>query len=94
MIYYRRFVTFKRPNPVINQNNFHMKTAFYFAVVLIFMSLPLQAQIDIKGKIKSQTLNRANQRTDQAIDKGLDEAEKGVVKAVKNDKDSKDQDDP
>jgi outer membrane protein OmpA-like peptidoglycan-associated protein len=53
----------------------------------------LQAQIDIKGKIKSQTLNRANQRTDQAIDKGLDEAEKGVVKAVKNDKDSKDKDD-
>jgi outer membrane protein OmpA-like peptidoglycan-associated protein len=70
-----------------------MKTAFYFTVVLIFMSLPLQAQIDIKGKIKSQTLNRANQRTDQAIDKGLDEAEKGVVKAVKNDKDSKDKDD-
>ncbi|HLO60477.1 MAG TPA: OmpA family protein [Bacteroidales bacterium] len=69
-----------------------MKTIFYLLIMLVLLSMPVQAQIDIKGKIKNQTLNRANQRTDQAIDKGLDEAEKGVVKAVKNDKSKSDND--
>lgn len=91
MINYARIITFKRPNPFINQKIFHMKTTFFLILMMLFMSLPMQAQIDIKGKIKNQTLNRANQRTDQAIDKGLDEAEKGIVNSVKKDK--KDNDD-
>jgi OmpA-OmpF porin, OOP family len=65
-----------------------MKTPFYIMVMMLFMTFSLQAQIDVKGKIKNATLNRANQKTDQAIDKGLDEAEKGVTNAVKKDKES------
>jgi OOP family OmpA-OmpF porin len=69
-----------------------MKTPFYLLVMIFFMTFSLQAQIDVKGKIRNATLNRANQKTDQAIDKGLDEAEKGVTKTVKNDKDKENSD--
>jgi OOP family OmpA-OmpF porin len=54
-------------------------------VMICFMTFSLQAQIDVKGKIKSASLNRANQKTDEAIEKGLDEAEEGVEKSVKKD---------
>ena len=65
-----------------------MKTLFHLAVMILFMTFTAQAQIDIKGKIKNASLNRANQKTDEAIDKGLDEAEEGVTKAVKKDNDT------
>ena len=68
-----------------------MKTALYLILMMLFMSVSLQAQIDIKGKIKNQSLNRANQRTDQGIDKGLDKAEEGIVKAFKKDKEDNDE---
>ncbi len=67
-----------------------MKTLFYLMVMILFMTISVQAQIDVKGKIKNATLNRANQKTDEAIDKGLDEAEEGVTKAVTNDKEKED----
>jgi outer membrane protein OmpA-like peptidoglycan-associated protein len=62
-----------------------MKTLFNLLVMFFFMTFSVHSQIDVKGKIKSASLNRANQKTDQAIDKGLDEAEKGVTNAVKGD---------
>jgi len=65
-----------------------MKTVINILILMFFMSFSSFAQIDIKGKIKNQTLNRANQRTDQGIDKGLDKAEEGVISVFKKDKET------
>lgn len=56
-----------------------MKT-FKILFVLLFClgAISVDAQINIKDKLKRQTNNRANQRTDQGIDKGLDAVENGV----------------
>jgi OOP family OmpA-OmpF porin len=57
---------------------------------IFIFSITISGQIiDVKGKIKSQTINRANQRTDQGIDKGLDKVEEGVVNVFKGDKKDK-----
>jgi outer membrane protein OmpA-like peptidoglycan-associated protein len=66
-----------------------MKTTTIIFLLLCFLfSLPISSQIiDVKGKIKNQSINRANQRTDQGIDKGLDKMEEGVVNIFKGDKD-------
>lgn len=74
-----------------------MKTKLSILMLACIFSLVLPAQvIDVKGKIKNQSLNRANQRTDQGIDKGLDMIEGGVKDAVtgegENNKDQNQQD--
>ncbi|QQS52164.1 MAG: OmpA family protein [Bacteroidota bacterium] len=60
-----------------------MKTKLFVLMLACIFSLVLPAQvIDVKGKLKNQSLNRANLRTDQGIDKGLDVIEGGVKDAV------------
>lgn len=54
--------------------------------ILLVLCMPLSAQkINVPKKVETQTINRANRRTDQAINKGLDAVEKGVKDAVKKD---------
>jgi OmpA-OmpF porin, OOP family len=49
------------------------------AVLLTFLlSFPMMAQINLEKKAKTATVNRADRRTDQGINKGLDAAEDGV----------------
>ncbi len=57
-----------------------MKTRFFIVIILFaFMSNHnLTAQIDVKGKVKDQSINRADQRTSEGIEKGLDAVEDGV----------------
>ncbi|MBL7966116.1 MAG: OmpA family protein [Prolixibacteraceae bacterium] len=56
-----------------------MKT-FNFFLILIFClcTFNIDAQINIKDKLKRQTNNRANKNVDQGINKGLDAVENGV----------------
>ncbi len=63
-----------------------MKTKTFFILLLCFINIALPAQkIDVKGKIEKQTIKRANKRTDQGINKGLDKMEEGVVSIFKGD---------
>jgi len=55
-----------------------------FIVTILCLAGNLNAQIDIKGKIKDQLDSRANNHVDNAIDKGLDAAEEGIIDAVTN----------
>lgn len=58
--------------------------------ILLVLSMPLSAQkIDVPKKVETQTINRANRRTDQAIGKGLDAAEKGIKDAFTKDSEKK-----
>jgi outer membrane protein OmpA-like peptidoglycan-associated protein len=61
---------------------------FYFLISLMLLWVySSDAQIiDVKSKIKNQSINRANQRTDEGVDKGLDKAEEGVKSIFKKDK--------
>jgi len=64
-----------------------MKTIKTFLLVLFSISFTLQAQtIDVKGKVKNQSLNKANQKTDQGIEKGLNKVEEGVKNLFKGNK--------
>jgi outer membrane protein OmpA-like peptidoglycan-associated protein len=54
-----------------------------FSFVFCFMVIAAPAQIDVTGKVKSQTNNRANNKVDQGIDKGLDKVENGVKNVFK-----------
>jgi OmpA-OmpF porin, OOP family len=58
------------------------------AVFLYACPTTTNAQFNIGKRIQNKTINRANQRTDQAIDKGLD----GIEKGIKGDKNKKDKD--
>ncbi len=53
-------------------------TRFLILNFLIFISFQAFPQIDLKGKIKSQTNNRANERVDQGIDRELNKMEEGI----------------
>ncbi len=56
-----------------------MKTLqILFVIIFCFGFMHVEAQINIGDKLKRQTNNRANQRTDQGINKSLDEVENGV----------------
>jgi OOP family OmpA-OmpF porin len=73
-------------NPNINKPPI-MKALLYFVCLMVFMSYSSDAQvIDVQGKIKSKSINRADQHTDEGIDKGLDKAEEGVINMFKKDK--------
>ncbi len=64
-----------------------MKTLPYFICLMLLLSISSHAQlIDIKQKVKNKTIERADQKTDKAIDKGLNEAEEGVDKLFEKDK--------
>ena len=65
-------------------------------VFLIVSSINVSGQIRVGNKVKNQTTNRADRRTTQGIDKGLDAVEggiKGVFKKKDNPKPAEDQDD-
>ncbi len=54
--------------------------------LFLVFAFPLIAQkINVPKKVETQTINRANRRTDQAISKGLDAVEGGVKDAFKKD---------
>jgi flagellar motor protein MotB len=53
------------------------------SLAYIMSSQALTAQIDVKGKVKDQSINRADQRTSEGIEKGLDAVEEGVKSAFK-----------
>lgn len=64
-----------------------MKAIKFLSVVILCLAFfSLNAQIDLKRKIKNQTNNRANNRVDQGIGKGLDAAEDGVKNLFKKKK--------
>jgi len=67
-----------------------MKTlvALLITIFLYGFTTSAHAQFNVGKRIENKTINRANQRTDQAIDKGLD----GVEKGIKGDKNKKDKD--
>lgn len=51
---------------------------FSATLLLLLFSFSIYAQIDLKKKIKTQSVNRANKRTDQGVSKGLDAVEGGI----------------
>ncbi len=53
-----------------------LKILFVFVFCLGFTNL--DAQINLKDKLKNATQNRANKKTDESINKGLDKVENGV----------------
>jgi len=55
-------------------------------VILCLGFINVDAQINIKDKLKRQTTNRANNKVDQGIDKGLDAVENGVKDLFKKKK--------
>lgn len=68
-----------------------MKTLNFLLILIFLMGVVnVDAQINLKDKLKRQTNNRANQRTDQAIGKGLDAVESGVKDLFKKKKDGQD----
>lgn len=69
-----------------------MKTLkFLFAIIFCLGFINLNAQIDIKGKVKNQTNNRANKKVDQGVNKGLDAVEGGGKDLFKKKKKTDDQ---
>ncbi len=60
-----------------------MKTRTFIFMLFCLFSFTIQAQIDIKGKIRDKALDRLDQKTDEGIDKALDKTEEGVTDAVK-----------
>jgi outer membrane protein OmpA-like peptidoglycan-associated protein len=64
-----------------------MKAIRLFLVFIFCMGfIRVNAQLNIKGKIKEQTTNRAENKVDEGIDKGLDSVEKGVKDLFKKKK--------
>ncbi len=63
-----------------------MKTLYLIICMLLLVSFSSNAQlIDVKKAIKNKSIDRANQRTEDGIDKGLDAAEDGVKRIFKKD---------
>jgi outer membrane protein OmpA-like peptidoglycan-associated protein len=77
-----------------------MKYSIVFTVMIALLILlspdaKSQVKVDVRGKVIEETDNRANQKTDEAIDYGFDKVEEGVGKIFKkNDRKSKDEADP
>lgn len=66
-----------------------MKKLFIFIMLfwgLVISPVSLSAQLNIKGKLKNQTTNRANKNVDQGINKGLDNVENGIKDIFKKKK--------
>ena len=56
-----------------------MKTfKFLFVAILCLAFYNMNGQIDLKGKIKDQTTNRASNKVDQSVDQGLNAVENGM----------------
>ena len=76
-----------------------MKYSVVFAVLialLILISPEVRSQevkVDVKGKVIEETDNRANQKTDEAINAGFDKIEEGIGNIFKK-KDKKAKGDP
>jgi OmpA-OmpF porin, OOP family len=52
-------------------------------VLLIFASFSLEAQINLKDKVKNQSQNRADRKADEGVSEGLDAVEDGVKNLFK-----------
>ncbi len=64
-----------------------MKKLFLlFAFVFCFSQVHLKAQIIVKKKVIESTTNRADQKVDEGINKGLDKVEEGVKNVFKKKK--------
>jgi outer membrane protein OmpA-like peptidoglycan-associated protein len=64
-----------------------MKTLrFLFVLIFCVGIVSVDAQINIKDKLKRQTNNRANKNVDQGINKGLDNVENGIKDIFKKKK--------
>ncbi len=67
-----------------------MKALYLLTCMLFLVSISSNAQlIDVKKAIKNKSVDRANQRTEDGIDKGLDAAEDGVKSIFKKDNNNK-----
>jgi len=70
-----------------------MKTLNFFLILIFCLcAFNVDAQINIKDKLKRQTNNRANKNVDQGINKGLDKVENGVKDLFKKKKKDGEQD--
>jgi len=78
---------------VIKTKKINSMKTFKFLLVLIFFmgAISVDAQINLKDKLKRQTNNRTNKNVDQGINKGLDKVENGVKDLFKK-KNKEDQD--
>lgn len=64
-----------------------MKTLFFLILFILCISvITLNAQINLGGKIKSQSANRVDNKIDQGIGSGLDAVENGVKSILKKKK--------
>lgn len=63
-----------------------MKRNTILFVLAICITPGMVSQIDITGKLKEKTEARLEQRTDEAIEKGLDKTEEGPGNMVKKEK--------
>ncbi|MFM9985762.1 MAG: OmpA family protein [Flavobacteriales bacterium] len=63
---------------------------FVILCLAIVVSMDFSAQIDVGGMVKNKVNQRIEQKTNEAIDKTLDETEEGVKGAAKGNKKSKD----
>ena len=76
-----------------------MKYSVVFAILIALMILispevrSQEVKVDVKGKVIEETDNRANQKTDEAINAGFDKIEEGVVNLFKK-KDKKGKSEP
>jgi OmpA-OmpF porin, OOP family len=61
------------------------KIVILFALCFVFENA--YNQIDIKNKLKTKTIRKADNNIDKAIDKGLDKTEEGIKDVFKKDKD-------
>lgn len=68
-----------------------MKTLkLLFVLIFVLGATSVDAQINLKDKLKRQTNSRANKNVDQGINKGLDAVENGVKDLFKKKKDGQD----
>ena len=57
----------------------YMKNILIISIVFIFSTLTMaQVEVDVKGKVNSETNTRANNKTDELIDKSFNKLEDGV----------------
>ncbi|HNW56572.1 MAG TPA: OmpA family protein [Bacteroidales bacterium] len=66
-----------------------MKSTILLFILVVLISLPFNAncqiRVDLKKKIENQANNRVNKHVDNAINKGMDDIENGIKDGVKKD---------
>lgn len=59
---------------------------FLIAIFTLLLPQTMQSQIDVKEKVKNATQNRAEQRTNEGVEKTLDKVEEGIKSLFKKKK--------